>query len=190
MNRMAQPIKFRRQNTSEPLLSVRDLSVAFHQGGDSQMAVDRISFDIKRGETVALVGESGLREIGFGAVSAQIAALPGSEPSERRNPLQGRGPALGARSCDPRRAWQCHHHDLPGADDVAQSASDSGKTDLRDSASASADQCRRSAKTGSRTARPGRHSRSAAAASQLLSAPAVGRAAAACDDRHGARQPA
>jgi microcin C transport system ATP-binding protein len=41
------------------LLSVRDLSVAFHQAGDSQMAVDRISFDIKRGETVALVGESG-----------------------------------------------------------------------------------------------------------------------------------
>ncbi|WP_420407579.1 ABC transporter ATP-binding protein [Hoeflea sp.] len=43
----------------EPLLSVRDLSVAFHQEGDSQLAVDRISFDIKRGETVALVGESG-----------------------------------------------------------------------------------------------------------------------------------
>jgi microcin C transport system ATP-binding protein len=45
--------------TNEPLLSVRDLSVAFHQGGDSQMAVDCISFDINRGETVALVGESG-----------------------------------------------------------------------------------------------------------------------------------
>ncbi|OCW58083.1 ABC transporter ATP-binding protein [Hoeflea olei] len=42
-----------------PLLSVRDLSVAFHQGGDSQLAVDRVSFDIRRGETVALVGESG-----------------------------------------------------------------------------------------------------------------------------------
>ncbi|MBU4531628.1 MAG: ABC transporter ATP-binding protein [Hoeflea sp.] len=41
------------------LLSVRDLSVAFHQGGDSQTAVDHISFDIRRGETVALVGESG-----------------------------------------------------------------------------------------------------------------------------------
>jgi microcin C transport system ATP-binding protein len=39
--------------------SLRDLSVAFHQGGDSQMAVDCISFDINRGETVALVGESG-----------------------------------------------------------------------------------------------------------------------------------
>ena len=44
---------------SEPLLSVRDLSVSFHQGGESQLALDRISFDIRRGETVALVGESG-----------------------------------------------------------------------------------------------------------------------------------
>ncbi|TCN36025.1 ABC transporter ATP-binding protein [Sinorhizobium americanum] len=44
---------------TDTLLSVRDLSVAFHQGGDTSVAVDHISFDIKRGETVALVGESG-----------------------------------------------------------------------------------------------------------------------------------
>ncbi|WP_411034414.1 ABC transporter ATP-binding protein [Shinella sp. BYT-45] len=43
----------------ETILSVRDLSVAFHQGGDTSLAVDRVSFDIKRGEVVALVGESG-----------------------------------------------------------------------------------------------------------------------------------
>ena len=43
----------------ETLLSVRDLSVAFHQGGNTALAVDRVSFDIRRGEVVALVGESG-----------------------------------------------------------------------------------------------------------------------------------
>src|ERR1700754_3145839 len=40
---------------NQPLLDVRDLSVAF----GSTLAVDRVSFSIKRGECVALVGESG-----------------------------------------------------------------------------------------------------------------------------------
>jgi microcin C transport system ATP-binding protein len=43
----------------QPLLDVRDLSVAFHHAGGTSVAVDGISFDIKRGECVALVGESG-----------------------------------------------------------------------------------------------------------------------------------
>jgi microcin C transport system ATP-binding protein len=45
--------------TTKKLLDVRDLSVAFRQGGNETLAVDRISFDIAKGETVALVGESG-----------------------------------------------------------------------------------------------------------------------------------
>jgi microcin C transport system ATP-binding protein len=44
---------------NQPILSVRDLSVAFHQGGMTTLAVDKISFQISRGECVALVGESG-----------------------------------------------------------------------------------------------------------------------------------
>ena len=44
---------------TSPILSVRDLSVAFRQGEDSVLAVDRVSFDVAPGETVALVGESG-----------------------------------------------------------------------------------------------------------------------------------
>ena len=40
---------------NQPLLDVRDLSVAF----GSTLAVDHVSFSIKRGECVALVGESG-----------------------------------------------------------------------------------------------------------------------------------
>jgi microcin C transport system ATP-binding protein len=46
-------------STTAPLLQVRDLSVAFGQGPREVLAVDRISFDIRKGETVALVGESG-----------------------------------------------------------------------------------------------------------------------------------
>ena len=44
---------------NQPLLDVRDLSVAFHQPSGASVAVDHISFEIKRGECVALVGESG-----------------------------------------------------------------------------------------------------------------------------------
>src|SRR6195256_3727101 len=44
---------------NQPLLDVRDLSVTFHQPSGASVAVDRISFSIKRGECVALVGESG-----------------------------------------------------------------------------------------------------------------------------------
>jgi microcin C transport system ATP-binding protein len=45
--------------TYEKLLEVKELSVAFRQGERQTLAVDRISFEIKKGETVALVGESG-----------------------------------------------------------------------------------------------------------------------------------
>jgi microcin C transport system ATP-binding protein len=44
---------------SEPLLSVKDLSVSFGIGDREVHAVDHVSFDIGKGETLALVGESG-----------------------------------------------------------------------------------------------------------------------------------
>ncbi|NIJ40784.1 microcin C transport system ATP-binding protein [Parvibaculum indicum] len=44
---------------SAPLVDVKNLSVAFRSEGEEILAVDRISFDIRPGETVALVGESG-----------------------------------------------------------------------------------------------------------------------------------
>ncbi len=45
--------------SEELCLSVRDLSIAFKSGGRETLAVDRISFDIVKGECLALVGESG-----------------------------------------------------------------------------------------------------------------------------------
>src|SRR5262245_50422928 len=41
------------------LLEVNNLSVSFRQGTRETLAVDRISFEVGKGETVALVGESG-----------------------------------------------------------------------------------------------------------------------------------
>lgn len=44
---------------NQPLLDIRDLSVAFRHGEGESRAVDGVSFQIRRGECVALVGESG-----------------------------------------------------------------------------------------------------------------------------------
>ena len=44
---------------SDPILSVRDLSIGFLQGGERTEAVRGVGFDLAAGETLAIVGESG-----------------------------------------------------------------------------------------------------------------------------------
>lgn len=67
---------------TNPLLSVKDLSVAFYQEGKEKVAVDRISFDIAPGETVALVGESGSgKSITALSVLKLLPYPPASHPS-------------------------------------------------------------------------------------------------------------
>ena len=46
-------------SAQDPLLSIRDLSIAFGRGSREMLAVDKVSFDIHKGETLALVGKSG-----------------------------------------------------------------------------------------------------------------------------------
>ena len=44
---------------SEPLLSIQNLSVTFHTGDSTVAAVRDVSFNLEKGQTLALVGESG-----------------------------------------------------------------------------------------------------------------------------------
>ncbi|RMT30026.1 ABC transporter, ATP-binding protein, partial [Pseudomonas syringae pv. spinaceae] len=44
---------------NDNLIEIRDLAVEFVTGDSRQRVVENISFDIRRGETLALVGESG-----------------------------------------------------------------------------------------------------------------------------------
>jgi len=67
-----------------PLLSVQDLSAAFRQGGEETLAVDRVSFDVKAGETLALVGESGSGKSVTALSILKLLAYPAaSHPSGR-----------------------------------------------------------------------------------------------------------
>ncbi len=45
--------------STQPLLEIRDLSIAFRQGGQQRLVVDNLSLTVGAGETLALVGESG-----------------------------------------------------------------------------------------------------------------------------------
>src|SRR3974390_994642 len=48
--------------TKAPLLDIRDLSIAFRHGAGESLVVDRGSFSLEAGRTLALVGESGSRK--------------------------------------------------------------------------------------------------------------------------------
>jgi oligopeptide/dipeptide ABC transporter ATP-binding protein len=82
---------------SQPLLEIRDLSVTYSDGARRLRAVDRVSFALRRGSILALVGESGC-----GKTTIALAAL-GLLP-EQGNLVGGEvrfeGRALGALSRD------------------------------------------------------------------------------------------
>jgi peptide/nickel transport system ATP-binding protein len=57
---------------TEPLLSVEDLHVTFHKGSSAVQAVAGISFTMRQGETLGLVGESGCGKTTAGRAIVQV----------------------------------------------------------------------------------------------------------------------
>ncbi len=58
--------------TTSPLLRVRDLSVTFPHHGHTLTAVDGVSFEVSRGETLGVVGESGCGKSTMGRALMRI----------------------------------------------------------------------------------------------------------------------
>lgn len=74
----------------EPLLQVTDLRTYFHDNGTIARAVDGVSFDVLRGETVAVVGESGSGKSVTALSILRLIRPPGRIESGSRIEFDGR----------------------------------------------------------------------------------------------------
>ena len=91
---------------AEPLLDVRELSIAFAQSGERRTVVDRVSFRLEKGRTLALVGESGSGK----TVTAQaiVRLLPQPAASYPSGEIFFRGRDVLKMSDDELRAMRGH----------------------------------------------------------------------------------
>ena len=170
-----------------PLLSVRDLSVAFTQNGAMTTAVDRISFDIAPGETVAIVGESGSGKSVSALSAVRLLPYPAASHPSGEILFKGvdvmrmddaalrkiRGNEISMIFQEPMTSLNPLHTVEKQIAEDPEDPPGHGRTG--------------SARPGARPARQGRHPRSRDPAAELP-APAFRRAAPARDDRHGAGQ--
>jgi peptide/nickel transport system ATP-binding protein len=82
-------------STSEPLLSVRDLTTRFTTEEGMLTAVDGLDFDLHEGETVCIVGESGS---GKTVASESITRILSTPPAHIDGTVRFRGQDVGALS--------------------------------------------------------------------------------------------
>ena len=65
----------------DTLIEVKDLCIEFKGSGGTVKAVDNVSFDIKKGEVFALVGESGCGKSTTAMGIMQLIKEPGKLPA-------------------------------------------------------------------------------------------------------------
>ena len=78
--------------TTDPLLSVEDLHVSFGRGNATVQAVAGISFSLRQGETLGLVGESGCGKSTTGRAIVQVEKADLGQDPLRRHRADGAEP--------------------------------------------------------------------------------------------------
>ena len=175
-----------RADASAALLEVQDLHVRFQTSRGTVHAVDGISYNVKRGEVVAIVGESGCgKSVSSLAIMRLLPKATGAH-SPRAHPVRGTRPPRAWGRRDARGARARHRDDLPGTDDVAQSGPADRSTDHGAAVHPSQDERAQTQGASTRAASAGRHHRRRAPAG-AVSASSLGRHAPARDDRDGSR---
>ena len=152
---------------ADSLLSVRNLSISFNNGSGWLQTLKDVSLDVKPGEVVGIVGESGC---GKSLTALSILGLLPRRGCQRTGEMlfEGRDLAQLGRRRDARRARPPHRHDLSGADERARSGVHRRRSDRRDGADAFQGIARGSERARRRGARGGRHCRRRAGASTCI----------------------
>ena len=171
--------------STRPLLEIDNLQTHFFTAAGVVRAVDGVSYSLRSGETLGVVGESGCGKSVTALSILRLVAEPAGTHRRRRHPLRGHRSARPHRERDGGHPRQRHLDDLPGADDLAQSVAHRGPADQRGDRAASGTVAPRRHGQCGRDAAPRAHP-GAGAPRARLSAPAVRRHAPARDDRDGA----
>ena len=103
------------QNKNDILLSVEDLKVYFHSEDEVARAVDGVSFDVRREETVCLVGESGCGKTVTALSVMGLVPIPPGEIADGR--VLFRDQNLLDLDDNPR---QSNCHGIPGTPDIVE----------------------------------------------------------------------
>ncbi|MDC4224091.1 MAG: ATP-binding cassette domain-containing protein [Candidatus Manganitrophus sp.] len=121
-------------NHPSPMLKVTDLKTWFHSDAGIVRAVDGISFDICRGETFALLGESGCGKSMTALSLMRLLPEPAGRIVSGEALLNGQDLLQAAGGGDAPPARQPHLDDLPGADDQPQPGDHRRRPDRRGAA--------------------------------------------------------
>ena len=171
--------------STQTVLQIEDLQTHFFTPVGVVRAVDGVSYALKSGETLGVVGESGCGKSVSALSILRLVANPPGRIVGGADPLRGPQPARAQRARDGAHPRQRHLDDLPGADDLAQPALHVRQADRRGGRPAPGPAQARRLGPRRRDAAPRLHPRARAAGARL-SAPALRRHAPARHDRHGA----